>query len=99
MVEVQDPRIGFAAVHTWITEQVFAHPMLEFNRCVAAALFGFCDLLFPVARVPLVGVSALAEKADPLSRRAPQRAVRELDEGLGLAADSTSSYSERCLET
>jgi len=99
MVEVQDPRIRFAAVHTWMTEEVFAHPSLEVSRCAAAPLFGVRDLSFSVARVPLVGVIALTEKADPLSRLALQRPVRELDEGLGLAADSTSSYSERCLKS
>ena len=99
VVEVQNPGIRFAAVHTWMTEEVLADPILEFSRCVAASLFGVRDLPFPIARVPLVGVIALAEKAYPLSRLAAQRPVRKLDEGFGLAADATSSYSERCLET
>ena len=99
MVEIQDPRIGFAAVHTRMIEEVLAHAIPKVSRCVAAPLFGIRDLPFPVVRVPLVGVIALTEKADPLSLLALQRPVRELDEGLGLAADPTSSYSKRCLKT
>jgi hypothetical protein len=99
VVEVQDCWIRFSAVDTWMIQEVFAYPISEFSRCVAAPHSSVRDLPFSVAQVPLVGVGALTEKADPLSRLALQRPLRELGEGLGLAADSTSSYSERCLET
>jgi hypothetical protein len=91
VVEVQDSGISFTAVDTWMPEEVLAQPILEFSRWLPTALFGVRDLPFPVARVPRVGVSALAEKADPLPRLARQRPVCELDERLGLAADTTTS--------
>ena len=99
VVEVQDTGIRFAAVDTGMTVEVFPHTILEVSRSAVAPLFGFRDLPFPVARVPLIGVLALTEKADPLSRLAPQRPVRELDERLRLAADSTCPYPESRLES
>ena len=99
VIEVQDCWIRFTAVHAWMSQEVRPHPRLKFSCCVTAALLCVRDLPFSVPRVPLVGVGALAKKANPLPRLAAQRPVREFGKRFGLAADSTSSYSKRCLET
>src|SRR5439155_6503029 len=98
VVEIQNPRIRLAAVHAWMIEEVLAHSTLELGRRMAAPLFGLRDLLFPVARVPLVCIGALTQEADPLSRLVPQRPIWKLSEGLGLVTHATRSYSERRLE-
>jgi len=72
-------------------KQVCANPLLEVCRGVAVSYLGFGNLALPVARIPLVGVLALTEQADPLSRLALKRPVRELRERLGLAADAARS--------
>src|SRR5438093_10688154 len=79
-------------------EEVLAHSTLELGRRMAAPLFGLRDLLFPVARVPLVCIGALTQEADPLSRLVPQRPIWKLSEGLGLVTHATRPYSERRLE-
>lgn len=89
VVEVQDARVRLTAVDTWMTAEVLAHQILEYSRRVPAPLSRFRYLPLAVARVPLVGVLALAEKADPLPRLALQRSIWELDKRLGLTADPT----------
>jgi hypothetical protein len=68
VIEIENSEVRLAAVDARMIEQVVAHPTSQFTYDLVASDLDVGDMTFPVLRVPLPGVDALAEKADPLPR-------------------------------